>query len=199
MFERFTDKARHVVVSAQDEARALRHNYVGTEHLLLSLCRNSGVANKVLTEAGVAYAAVRDQVTSIIGLGPEPLTNRDAEALAAIGISLDDVVARIEEAFGPDALWRRTRTRPRRRRLRGRRARCEPTSGHLPFTPRTKKVLALALREAVSLRHGYVGTEHILLGMLREGEGVGIEVVERLGASPDALRRDVLDAVARSA
>jgi ATP-dependent Clp protease ATP-binding subunit ClpC len=118
MFERFTDRARRVVVLAQEEARLLNHNYVGTEHVLLGLIRESqGVAAKALESLGISLEAVRTQVEEIIGQGQ-----------------------------------------------------MAPT-GHIPFTPRAKKVLELSLREAKQLGHDYIGTEHILLGLIREGEG----------------------------
>jgi Clp amino terminal domain, pathogenicity island component len=139
MFERFTDRARRVVVLAQEEARLLNHNYIGTEHVLLGLVHEEqGVAATALTELGVSLEAVRAQVEEIIG--------------------------------------------------RGQRA---PT-GHIPFTPRAKKVLELSLREALQLGHNYIGTEHILLGVVREGEGVGAQVLVKLGAGPERIRQQVV-------
>ncbi len=129
MFERFTDRARRVVVLAQEEARLLNHNYIGTEHILLGLIHEGeGVAAKALESLGISLEAVRAQVEEIIGHGgPAP-------------------------------------------------------SGHIPFTPRAKKVLELSLREALQLGHNYIGTEHILLGLIREGEGVAAQVLVKLGA-----------------
>jgi ATP-dependent Clp protease ATP-binding subunit ClpA len=124
MFERFSGQARHVVVSAQEEARELDHNYIGTEHLLLGL---------LVTSDGLACAS-----------------------LTALGYTRDDVVAKVEEKIG-----------------RGK----ATSGGHIPFTPRAKKVLELSLREALQLKHNYIGTEHILLGLIREGEGVGAQVL----------------------
>ncbi len=139
VFERFTDRARRAVVLAQEEARLLNHNYIGTEHILLGLLRElDGVAAQALVSLGVSYDAARLKVTAMIAPG--------------------DV---------------------------------EP-SGHIPFTPRSKKVLELSLREAVSLGHNYIGTEHILLGLLREGDGVGAQVLVRMGASLEAVRARVL-------
>jgi ATP-dependent Clp protease ATP-binding subunit ClpC len=141
MFERFTERARQVVVLAQDEARALRHNYSGTEHLLLGLLREEeGLAARVLETLGVTLEQSRDQVRAIIGAG-EP-----GEALA----------------------------------------------GQIPFTPRAKKTLELALREARSLGHQFIGTEHVLLGLVRVGEGVGVEILDALGASPAVVREEVI-------
>ncbi len=123
VFERFTDRARRVVVLAQEEARLLNHNYIGTEHILLGLIHEGeGVAAKALESLGISLEAVRSQVEEIIGQG---------------GSS---------------------------------------PSGHIPFTPRAKKVLELSLREALQLGHNYIGTEHILLGLIREGEGVAAQV-----------------------
>jgi ATP-dependent Clp protease ATP-binding subunit ClpC len=138
MFERFTNKARQVVVEAQNEARRLKHNYIGTEHLLLGLLDGDGVATKALTDLGVAADDIRTQVVDIIGQGTDT------------------------------------------------------TSGHIPFTPRAKKVLELALREALELKHNYIGTEHILLGLLREGEGVGAQVLTNSGVGLNEARDVVL-------
>jgi ATP-dependent Clp protease ATP-binding subunit ClpC len=140
MFERFTDRARRVVVLAQDEARMLNHNYIGTEHILLGLIHeNEGVGAKALESMGVTLDAVRDQVRDIIGEGNQAPT------------------------------------------------------GHIPFTPRAKKVLELSLREALQLGHNYIGTEHILLGLLREGEGTAVKVLSRLKAEPAAVRQEVIE------
>ncbi|MEO5841618.1 MAG: ATP-dependent Clp protease ATP-binding subunit [Acidimicrobiales bacterium] len=139
MFERFTDRARRVVVLAQEEARLLNHNYIGTEHLLLGLIHEGeGVAAKALESLGISLEAVRGQVEEIIGQG---------------GSS---------------------------------------PSGHIPFTPRAKKVLELSLREALQLGHNYIGTEHILLGLIREGEGVASQVLVKLGADLSRVRQQVI-------
>ncbi len=139
MFERFTEKARRVVVYAQEEARMLNQNYIGTEHLLLGLIRE---------QDGIA-----------------------AKALESLSISLEDVHAQVEELIG--------------------RGTFVPT-GHIPFTPRAKKVLELSLREALQLGHNYIGTEHILLGLIREGEGVAAQVLLNLGADLDKVRSAVI-------
>jgi len=213
MFERFTDRARHVVVLAQDESRALGHGYVGTEHLLLALLRvEDGVAARVLADAGVSGADVRADVLDIVGLGPavgaaDLLGPADADALRAIGIDVDSIRERIEASFGPGALELADRSRRRRRvqlrRPRRRGASCSgprlPFGGHVPFTPRSKKVLELSLREAIHLRHNYIGTEHLLLGLLREGEGLGAMVLVRRGLSLEELRQRVLIAIGKVA
>ncbi len=142
MFERFTDRARRVVVLAQDEARMLNHNYIGTEHILLGLIHEG---------EGVA-----------------------AKALESMGISLDAVRAQVEETIGQGQ---------------------NPTSGHIPFTPRAKKVLELSLREALQLGHNYIGTEHILLGLMREGEGVAVKILEKLGGDLGRIRQTVIQMV----
>jgi len=144
MFERFSDEARRVVVLAQEEARMLNHNYIGTEHILLGLIREGG---------GVA-----------------------ARTLESLGISLDAVRQQVEEIIG-----------------RGQQA----PSGHIPFTPRAKKVLELSLRESLQLGHGYIGTEHILFGLLREGDGVGAQVLVRLGADLNRVRLQVIELLHR--
>jgi ATP-dependent Clp protease ATP-binding subunit ClpC len=140
MFERFSDAARRVVVAAQDEARFLNHNYIGTEHLLLGLLApREGVAARALESLGISRMAVARQVEEIIGRG--------------------DVGA----------------------------------AGQVPFTPRSKKVLELALREAMDLKHNHIGTEHILLGLIREGEGVAAKVLVRLGADLGQVRQRVME------
>src|SRR5438552_2114467 len=143
MFERFTDRARRVVVLAQEEARLLNHNYIGTEHLLLGLIHEGeGLAAKALESLGVTLDHVRSQVEDMIGVG--------------------------------------TAT----------------PQGHIPFTPRAKKVLELSLREALQLGHNYIGTEHILLGLLREGEGVAAQVLQKLGLELQKVRQTVLQLLA---
>ena len=214
MFERFTDRARRVVTLAQEESRTLGHGYVGTEHLLLALTRDEGgVAARVLADAGVSGDDVRADVLDIVGkgavgavdlLGP---ADADADALRSIGIDVDSIRERIEESFGPGALELASRPRGRRR-LRLRRSRLSgrgcsqprpSIGGHIPFTPRSKKVLELSLREAIHLRHNYIGTEHILLGLLREGEGLAAMVLVRRGLSIEELRHRVLIAIGKVA
>jgi hypothetical protein len=143
MFERFTDRARRVVVLAQEESRMLNHNYIGTEHILLGLIHEGG---------GVA-----------------------AKALESMGISLETVRSQVEEIIGH--------------------GKAAPT-GHIPFTPRAKKVLELSLREALQLSHNYIGTEHILLGVVREGEGVAAQVLQKLGADLNRVRQQVIGLLA---
>jgi hypothetical protein len=139
MFQRFTDRARKVVVLAQEEARMLNHDYVGTEHILLGLIHEGeGVAAKALESLGISLEAVRQQVGEIAGRG--------------------------EQA----------------------------PPGHIPFTPRAKKVLELTLRESLQLGHSYIGTEHILLGLIREGEGTAAQVLVRLGADLNRVRQQVI-------
>jgi ATP-dependent Clp protease ATP-binding subunit ClpA len=172
MFERFTEPARRAVVDAQEEARDLRHGYIGTEHILLSLLRDpSGVAKRALDRLGIERGAVRSDLVRLVGEGPPiGFGEHDAEVLRSIGIDFDEVRRRLEEAFGAGALERRERVRHGWRR----RGRCEtiadhiPFAGHIPFTPRAKKVLELSLWEARQLGHGYIGTEHILLRLMRE-------------------------------
>ncbi len=139
MFERFTDRARQVVVLAQEEARMLNHNYIGTEHLLLGLVHEGeGVAARALESLGISLEAVRQQVEEIIGQGQQA------------------------------------------------------PAGHIPFTPRAKKVIELAGREAGALGHSYIGTEHLLLGLIREGEGVAAQVLVKLGADLAGVREQVV-------
>jgi ATP-dependent Clp protease ATP-binding subunit ClpA len=139
MFERFTDRARQAVDLAEEEARALHHNYIGTEHILLGLIHEGeGVAARALESLGISLDAVRQQVAQIIGQGQQ-----------------------------------------------------EPQE-HIPYTPRAKKVLELSLREAKQLRHNYIGTEHILLGLIREGHGVAAQVLTALGADLNRVRQQVI-------
>jgi ATP-dependent Clp protease ATP-binding subunit ClpA len=139
VFERFTERARQVVVLAQGEARALRHNYIGTEHLLLGLLREEeGLAARVLESLDITVEEVRAQVARIVGQGDEV------------------------------------------------------TTGQIPFTPRAKKVLEISLREGLSLGHNYIGTEHILLGLVREGEGVGARVLRDFDADAETIRNEVI-------
>ena len=145
MFERFTDRARRVLVLAQEEARLLNHSFIGTEHLLLGLiAEGQGIAAKVLASSGISLEAVRGKVEETIGSG--------------------------HGAPG----------------------------GSPPFTPRAKKVLELSLREALTLGHSYIGTEHLLLGVLREGDGVAVQVLVSLGADLEEVRRRVVDLLPES-
>src|SRR6516225_2439833 len=139
MFERFTERARQVVVLAQEEARTLKHNYIGTEHILLGLLREEeGLAARVLESLDITVERVRAQVVRLVGSGEEV------------------------------------------------------TSGQIPFTPRAKKVLELALREALSLGHNYIGTEHILLGLVRENEGVAARILLDFDADSEKIRNEVI-------
>ncbi|CAN5193317.1 hypothetical protein BH20ACT22_BH20ACT22_03430 [soil metagenome] len=195
MFERFTHSARQVVVLAQTEAQSLRHNYIGTEHLLLGLLgETEGLAARVLNELGVDRDDIHKGVVNYVGAGP--VNQPDAAALDAIGIDLDAVRRRVEEAFGPNALERtraaRTRAEKRRGFLgRGHRRSCG--EGHIPFTPRAKKTLELSLREALALGHGYIGTEHILLGLLREGQGLAALLLSREDIKFEVVRRRMVE------
>jgi len=199
MFERFTRPAREVVLRAKVEARDLHNPVIGTEHLLLAMLHEdagiegpaggvggagTSIAYKVLREAGLTAASVRVQVRQLVPppmLGPE-----DAEALRQIGIDLDTVLARIEVSFGPDALEAVEPASPGRKRFGRRRRRF---AGQ--FAPRSKKVLELSLREALRLRHNYIGTEHILLGLIREGEGLAAKILTEAGVDLPGLRRAI--------
>ncbi|WNM40302.1 Clp protease N-terminal domain-containing protein [Micromonospora halotolerans] len=183
MFERFTDRARAVVHHAVDEARTEGRRPVGTEHLLLGvLADGDNLAVRVLSAGGIRAEDLRAAVTRHTAHGVDGLSEADAAALREIGIDLAAIVARIEESFGPDAL---REAAPAPRRWWGRR----PDDGR--FSPRAKKVLELSLREAVRLRHHHIGTEHILLGLLREGNGLAALVLTEAGADLDDLRRRV--------
>ena len=196
MFERFTGAARDVVVRAQEESRQLRHAHIGTEHLLLALLSpQAGVSSTVLRAAGVDAEHVRAEIARHVSSGhtsPGALSDEDAAALRAIGIDLQAVISRIEETLGREALAPSC-PEPRRSR-RGWLRRHRGHAGHRPFTPRAKKTLELSLREAIHLRHKEIGTEHLLLGLLREGEGLAAKILVDGGVSLDALRRAILEA-----
>ncbi|MFF5175798.1 Clp protease N-terminal domain-containing protein [Micromonospora sp. NPDC000089] len=184
MFERFTDRARTVVRRALEEARAEGQRPVGTEHLLLGVLADpDALATRLLAEAGIGVDDLRVRIRRHTAAGGTGLAETDAAALREIGIDLAAIVARIEESFGPDALREAT---PGPRRRWGRR---RQLGG--PLSPRSKRVLELSLREALRLHHRQIGTEHILLGLLREGGGLGAQVLTEAGADLDDLRRRV--------
>jgi ATP-dependent Clp protease ATP-binding subunit ClpA len=215
MFERFTGDARAAVAGAQEHARRLGHRYIGCEHLLLAAVATGGPAAAVLREHGVTPEAVKTEIVRLIGLGqPASLFSAlDREALAAVGIDLDAVRARIEAAFGPGAFTRappaacrgnrpawpnRPMTRLLRRRRRSRAAGLDiipgahPT-GHLPFTPRAKKSLQRSVREALQLGQSYIGVEHLTLALLAMDQGAVPPILSAIGASPATLRAAILD------
>ena len=194
MFERFTDRARGAVVLAQEEARLLRHGSAGTEHLLLGVLRDDACAGaRALGRLGIALETARSDILELVGSGPSaPLGAGDADALDAIGIDLDEVRRRVEETFGEGALERRVRPGRRRGRARGR----EAGSGHISFTPRAKKALELSLREALRLGHRHIGTEHLVLGLVRV-DGTAAEVLAARGASWERVCGAVIAEVSR--
>jgi ATP-dependent Clp protease ATP-binding subunit ClpA len=176
MFERFTKDAREAVALAQEEAVALHHGWIGTEHILLGVLRADGGGARLLAGFGVEAAGVRDDVVRIVGRGEEDI---DREALATLGIDLETVRERVERAFGPGALSRRGRCR------RGGIARS------VPFTARAKKVLELSVREAVDLAERDLRGEHLVLGLLREGDGVAARILAARGVTHAAARERV--------
>jgi ATP-dependent Clp protease ATP-binding subunit ClpA len=180
MFERFTEGARAAVTAADRHAGALQHGWIGTEHLLLGLLDDPALrAARIVAGAGLTGDAVRAEVVRIVGVGEPDL---DADALATLGIDLDAVRERVERTFGPGALARR----------RGRRGRVV-TGGRRPFTPRAKKVLELSLREAVARGDALIGAEHLMLGMLREGDGVAARILAGAGLRRDAVLAALAD------
>ncbi|MFI1992847.1 Clp protease N-terminal domain-containing protein [Actinoplanes sp. NPDC020271] len=192
MFERFTQGARAVVVGAKDEARELGHPVIGTEHLLLALLTVDSGAGVVLRQAGVDREAVRAAVVEHVGdHGDEAVAaDRDAEdaaALKAIGIDLDAVRAAIEENFGAGAL--NLRPVPKKRGIFGKRP--AGGGGHTPFSNRNKKVLELSLREALRLKHKFIAPEHIMLGVIREGKGLAMQILAEQRVDADRLRADL--------
>ncbi len=174
MFERFTPEAREVVVLAQEEARTLRHDHVGTEHLLLALLRLDTPTTAVLRRHGLDHAEVAEAVTA--SAGGDGL---DADALRTLGIDLDAVRDVVEATFGPGALGPPSG---------GRRT---SSPGHIPFTAGAKKVLELSLREALAMRSNRITDGHIALGLLREGQGLAAKVLHDRGIDLQALRADV--------
>jgi ATP-dependent Clp protease ATP-binding subunit ClpA len=199
MFERFTTAARATVIGAQENARRFRHGYVGTEHLLLSLAGQDAGAGPLLRDSGVTTAGVEEAIERLVG-SRAPLGESDAAALRAIGIDLDQVIARIEENFGPVPLTPPPDP-PRRRFWLSRSGREVPArrGGSPRFTPRSKKVLELSLREALRLGQKWIGTEHILLGLLREGEGLAAQILAESGVNFDELRRQTETALRSAA
>jgi ATP-dependent Clp protease ATP-binding subunit ClpA len=198
MFERFSTQARNVVILAHDEARRLGHAYIGTEHLLLGLLDpGSGVAYTVLSGAGLDRERVRTEIARLVPTGNGPLGEDDAEALQAIGIDLPTVKAKIEEIFGPGALD--PPCPPPRRGLLRRRRPARPSGGRVPFTARSKRVLELSLREAVSRHDTYLGTEHVLLGLIREGNGLAAKVFTDAGLRLEDLRARTIAALDQAA
>lgn len=194
MFERFTEEAREVVRQAQAESRDARAGHVGTEHLLLGLLApTAGVAHEVLLEAGVDAEGVRGAIAAAaVPPGGALLGPEDAAALRQVGIDLDEVLRRIEESFGAEAL--RPAPPPRRTGLLER-----VTGGRVRVTPRAKTVLELSLREAVALQHREIDSAHVLLGLLRDGEGRGARLLADRGVDLPALRGDLLRRLPRPA
>ncbi|MBV1850829.1 Clp protease N-terminal domain-containing protein [Catellatospora tritici] len=190
MLERFTTAARTTVLAARTEARQLGHPQIGTEHLLLALLRpESGTAYEILTTAGLDHATTTAAVTRLVGT-IAPFGPGDVAALEAIGIDLEAVRTRLEETFGPGAL---DPAPPKPKRgLFGRRT--EPRTGR--FGPRAKVVLELALREAIRLHHNHIGTEHLLLGIIREQQGLAAKVLTDAGVDLRELRRSTETAIA---
>jgi ATP-dependent Clp protease ATP-binding subunit ClpA len=203
MFERFTHASRDAVVQAQAEARELRHPRIGTEHLLLALLADSqGPVAAMLGDNGVDHTSVRRELTRRVGPGApsvsEPLADTDqadADALRAIGIDIAAVRRAIEQNFGPDALRLPPPEAPRRRGFLRRKTHSGPSRGHIPFSPRAKKILELSLREAVRLKHNFIAPEHILLGIVREGAGLGARILVDAGVDLQELRTRAINAL----
>jgi hypothetical protein len=194
MFERFTSAAREVVVVAQREARDLGHQQIGTEHVLISMLRDqSGAVTRLLGERGLDADTARADVQRLVGVIEPPglpfadADAEDAAALKAIGIDLDKVRAAIEESFGAGAL-RLPRPAPKKRGFFGK---FYASGNHIPFSPRAKKVLELSLREAIRLHQNFIAPEHIMLGVLREGEGVAARILADHHIDFAALRTDL--------
>jgi ATP-dependent Clp protease ATP-binding subunit ClpA len=188
MFERFTNEARAVTVSAQTYAREMAHNHIGTEHQLLALLDpTSGATATILADVGLDAARVKADIERYFATSEIRLGEKDAEALESIGINLDAVKRKIEETFGPGAL--EPTIYEERRGLFRRRKVSYGSRWHIPFTPRAKKVFELSLREAIRLKHKHICSEHILLGMIREGEGLAMKIMVDAGVDVDEVRR----------
>lgn len=185
MFERFTKAARDVVVAAQHEASMLRQGHVGTEHLLLGILGvDAGPSERALHALGITSDEVRSDIQRMHEPG---LGEHDADALRSIGIDLDEVRRRVEESFGEGALGVPAGG-PRRR---------DSPRGHVPITPRAKRVLELSLREAMALGHRHIGPEHVLLGIVREGRGLAVRIMAQHGVRQAGVRAAVLAELAR--
>ncbi|GIF17592.1 ATP-dependent Clp protease ATP-binding subunit ClpA [Actinoplanes tereljensis] len=194
MFERFTAAARQVVIGAQEEARDLGHQHIGTEHLLIAMLRDEdGTVAALLREHHLDADTAQADVRRLVGATEPPdlsFTEADAEdaaALKAIGIDLDKVRAAIEENFGAGAL-RLPKPPPKKRGLFGK---LYASGGHIPFSPRAKKLLELSLREAIRLHQNFIAPEHIVLGILREGQGLAARILADHGVDFAALRADL--------
>jgi ATP-dependent Clp protease ATP-binding subunit ClpA len=182
MFERFHHDARQAVILAQENARTLHHDFIGTEHILLGLlAQPDALSSRVLGRHGLDHDRARQSVLRLLSQKPEDAL--DADALESIGIDLSAIREKVEAAFGPGALDRKPRTNRRVHLLGGH---------HIPFNSRAKKVLELSLREAINLRHKHIADGHILLGVLREGEGLASRVIADAGIDSAALRREIV-------
>jgi ATP-dependent Clp protease ATP-binding subunit ClpA len=195
MFERFTTAARETVQRARGEAIAAHRRHIDTEHILIALLTTDrGVAYGVLSSAGLTAEGVRAEALRLVPPPSEPLGPADAEALRVIGIDLDAVIASVESTFGTGALRAPADDdEPRRRRGFFRRGGGAPVGSHdhPHFSPRAKKVLELSLREALRRGDDHIGAEHILLGLIREGDGLAASILTHTGLSLDALRTEV--------
>jgi ATP-dependent Clp protease ATP-binding subunit ClpA len=198
MFERFTADARAAVVTAQDEARRLGHNFIGTEHTLLGLlAAEDGAVARALADDGIDTEFVRRDIVRRVGAHPPDLSSadteqEDAEALKAIGIDLAEVRKAIEATFGEGALRIPREDAPKKRGLFGR---VYANGGHIPFNNRNKKVLELSIREALRLNQKFIAPEHIMLGLLREGQGLAVQILAEKDVDLGRLRTDMTTAL----
>ncbi|HEX5950648.1 MAG TPA: Clp protease N-terminal domain-containing protein [Actinomycetota bacterium] len=182
MFERFTAQARSVVTDAQREARELGHPRIGTHHVLLAMSgRPEAAGGRVLGTLGLHADRLREDVRNA---ARPSFTDEDAEALRFVGIDLDEVRRSVEDAFGPGALDQDVRTAG------------DKLLGHIPFTPGSKKALELALREAIHLGHRYIGTEHLLLGLVRDERSSAARILADHGIDAERVRAEVLREIA---
>ncbi|HEX9338601.1 MAG TPA: Clp protease N-terminal domain-containing protein [Pseudonocardiaceae bacterium] len=199
MFERFTDDARGIIVTAREQAVQLGHRFIGCEHLLLAIAATEDPTGAVLRDAGVTPERIRAEIRKMIGPGQDTpgglFETIDRDALAAIGIDLDVVRSKVEAAFGPNAL--RPPRVTTRRWWRRPRAGCRPgnrtRTGHIPFTQRAKKSLELSVREMGALHSGHLGVEHLALGLLETKSSAALHILSEIGVTPVGLRTDILN------
>jgi ATP-dependent Clp protease ATP-binding subunit ClpA len=176
---RYMNGAMPYLGAAANISRRFHHEYIGTEHVLLAIAEDGGTPARVLGERGLSAGAIQAELVNIIGLGQGPAGDLDGDALATLGIDLDAVRERVEKAFGAGALSRRDGCRS------------GTFGGHTPFTPRAKKALELTLREGIALGARDLRAEHLVLGLLREGDGVAAQLLHARGLALDEVRARV--------
>ena len=194
MFKQFTREGRELLVRAQEHARRLGHCWVGCEHLLLGVADSQTTVGSVLRARGLQPDELDEAIAAVVGVCPKPGSQDDKEALAALGIDLDEVCRAVEASFGPGALEevaRRRRSHRNWHRLRRRAATGTSCTPGPPFTPKAKRGLEIALRESLRLKHDHIGIEHLALALLLRDDTAAWKVILHLGAAPGELRREI--------